>query len=251
MTTFPQVPLGVKVELDLAGTWTDVTTYCLQREGTSPPIQITRGRPDESAQVNPSAATLQLNNRDGRFTVLNPTGPYYGQLSRNTPVRISVPASGVYLRLEQDTASNAACADASALHITGDIDIRLDVALSNIADKVLCSKWDPYGTPATAWMLILNGDATLALWWSDNGSDAHVVNSTMPVMPMGRQCVRATLQVNNGAGGYTATFYTGAAGGADGSTWTQLGSQVVGSSTTSIYAATSKLAVGSHQPPMP
>ena len=247
VVTFPQAPLGAKVELQLAGTWTDVSTYVLQREGTSPPISITRGRPDESAQVNPSAAAMQLNNRDGRFSVLNATGPYYGQLSRNTPVRISVPGSGVYLRMEADQASAAACADASALRITGDIDIRLDVHIKGFAGNVLASKWNTSAANGFAWALSLTTTGCLQFSWSDSGTDTNTATSVLPVTT-GRQCVRVTLQVNNGSGGCTATFYTGAAGGADGSSWTQLGPTVVQSFTTSIYAATVQLAVGNYDP---
>lgn len=56
---FPFGVLDAMVELDLAGTWTDITTCTLQREGTSPPIAITRGRPDETAQATPSTCTMQ------------------------------------------------------------------------------------------------------------------------------------------------------------------------------------------------
>lgn len=239
---FPAAPLNATAELQLAGTWTDITPYALQREGTSPPISITRGRADESAQVNAATAQFQLNNRDGRFTVKNATGPFYGELGRNTPIRISVPAESVYLRLEEDQDSAAACPDATALHITGDIDVRIDVDITNYAEAVLCSKWNATAADGYAWLLVISGTGQLIWFWSDNGTDVNSATSTLPV-PLGRECFRVTMAASTG----TVTFYTGAAGGADGSTWTQLGSQTVHGST-SIYAATAQLAAGNYDP---
>lgn len=44
---FPLSPLDLECQLYLGGAWTDVTSYAYQREGTSPAVNITRGRPDE------------------------------------------------------------------------------------------------------------------------------------------------------------------------------------------------------------
>ena len=95
----------IQAALDLAGTWTDISTYLYNR--SLPGITITRGRPDETSQATPSKMTGQLNNRDGRFTSRNPAGPYYPDLTRNTAIRLSVPDSGTYLRLENDSVSYA------------------------------------------------------------------------------------------------------------------------------------------------
>ena len=81
---FPANVLGLLIELNVGGVWTDITGYVYQRS----PITITRGRPDESSTVNPSVCTLTLNNRDGRFSSRNPSGPYYGKIGRNAQLRI-------------------------------------------------------------------------------------------------------------------------------------------------------------------
>jgi hypothetical protein len=80
-----------RVELDLDGTWTDVTDYVL---GSG--LTIRRGRADEASTADTSSCSLTLKNNDGRFSPRNPTGPYYGQLGRGTRLRVGVgtPAVG-------------------------------------------------------------------------------------------------------------------------------------------------------------
>lgn len=91
---FPSTPLDVTVEIYL-GTWIDVTAYVYLRDR----MNITRGLADEAVRADPAKLTLTLNNRDGRFSPRNPTGPYYGLLGRNTPIRVSVTHSAVtYVR---------------------------------------------------------------------------------------------------------------------------------------------------------
>lgn len=80
----------VMVELYLGGSWVDITSYVMARDGSNR-VEITRGRSGEGAEVDPGTCRFQLNNRDGRFSPRNPTSPYYGQLGRNTPLRVSVP----------------------------------------------------------------------------------------------------------------------------------------------------------------
>ena len=92
MATFPGAPpnpLGVKVELNLAGTWTDITVYTKVSAG----LQISNmGRTDESSSISASQLALTLKN-DGRFTPKNSAGAYYPNILRNTQVRVSVAAT--------------------------------------------------------------------------------------------------------------------------------------------------------------
>lgn len=74
----------VRVRMYLASRWTDVTGYVLQRNT----IAITRGRKDENTQTPPSTASLSLKNNDGRFSLRNPMGPYYGSLGQNNLIEI-------------------------------------------------------------------------------------------------------------------------------------------------------------------
>ena len=212
MTT-GQYVTGMEAALSLAGTWTDVTSYVYNR--TQPAVTITRGRPDETSQASPSQMTGQLNNRDGRFTSRNPTGPYYPDLNRNTPIRLSVPDSGTYLRMADDTVSWISCPDVSALQLTGNFDVRLDMQPDNYQPAILASKW---GATAAAWALVLNGDGTLSWFWFD-GSSASTVQSTAPV-GLGRVAVRVLFQPDTEA---LVTFFTAPT---MGGSWTQLGNTI-------------------------
>ena len=81
--TFPPV---LTTEILLDGQWVDITGDVRASE----PVHITRGRADEAAQLDPSALSLLLNNRHGRYSTHNPLSPYYGSLGKNTPIRIRV-----------------------------------------------------------------------------------------------------------------------------------------------------------------
>lgn len=76
-------------ELHLGGSWVDVTSYVRHQK-----VSISRGTKDESPKPTPAKAALRLENGDDRFNPRNPLGPYYGQLLRNTPLRVSC-AGGV------------------------------------------------------------------------------------------------------------------------------------------------------------
>lgn len=84
-----ELALGADITAD-PSTWSwseDITAYTYVRDGG---VRIARGRLNEQSQAQPSSCTLLLNNGDGRFSRLNPLGAYYGQLTKNTPLRIQV-----------------------------------------------------------------------------------------------------------------------------------------------------------------
>jgi hypothetical protein len=84
---FPANLLGIKVELMINTTWTDISSYVYQRN----PILITNmGRPDESSGMQSAQVTLTLNNIGGRFSPEQTTGPYYPYIQRNMQIRISI-----------------------------------------------------------------------------------------------------------------------------------------------------------------
>jgi Putative Ig domain len=200
--TFPDAPLDLECQIQLDGTWTDITEYIYNRQEPTPPVTITSGRPDESTQANPSSAQMLINNRAGQFSPRNPLGPYYGPLWRNTPIRLSVPDSGTYLRFDDDAISYCSTPDSSALRITGNIDVRIDIQPDNYMPCVLASKW---GADGTAWALSLNGDGSLTFTWYD-GTDTHQASSSglgLPI-PLGRVMIRALLTASTG----TVEFYT-------------------------------------------
>lgn len=82
------------------------------------------------------------------------------------------------------------------------------------------------------------------LIWSTDGTSGNRIGAgpgqSLPTGPA-RRALRVTLDVDNGSGGYTVTFYT--ADTIDGP-WTQFGDAVVGSSTTTLFGGTAGLEVG-------
>jgi hypothetical protein len=242
---FPQTALPIIAELYLNGAWTDISTDVYSRDS----IRITRGRTDEARQVDAGRCTLTLDNRTGKYSPRNPTSPYYGQLGRNTPIRISVKAGASYLAVPGGNLPGvgASTPDAAALDITGDLDVRIDATLSNwstvglLSAVDLCGKYVT-GTNQRSWFLQQRNGCPY-LEWSPDGTTTVQVSGTIPpvVPPGGRLAWRATLDVDNGAGGYTVTFYTAPT--ISGS-WTQLEQIVTTSGTTSIFNSTSVLRVG-------
>ncbi|MFF5977178.1 hypothetical protein ACFY7C_37400 [Streptomyces sp. NPDC012769] len=239
---FPSTPLDVLVELQVGGTWTDITADSYTRS----PIGIECGRSEESVRTNPGRLTLEINNREGKYSPRNPRSPYYGLIGRNTPIRLSVGGPS-YLSTTGALGSGAHTPDTAALDVTGDIDIRVDATLDNwrttgVGPSVdLVGKWSTTGNQRS-WML-QSRDGKPHLEWSPDGSTVLQADATvMPVLPVSRRMAwRVTLDVNNGAGGWTATFYTAPtiAG-----PWTQLGAPVTGAGTTSIFTSTTELKVG-------
>lgn len=87
-TYFPDNPLGMKFEILLNGTWTDITIYVYNRAN----IPIGRGRPNETSRMTQSTMSLTLDNRGGRFSPLNMMSPYFPFIGRNTQIRASLQA---------------------------------------------------------------------------------------------------------------------------------------------------------------
>ncbi|WUI02112.1 hypothetical protein OHR68_09980 [Spirillospora sp. NBC_00431] len=236
---FPDDALNTKVELRLGPTWTDITPHVYTRD----PITITRGRQDEGGRADPATCSLTLNNKDGRYSPRNVLGPHYGLIGRNTPIRVSAGAGAPVLYLPGGGDGDASTPDHASLDITGDIDIRVDAAMPwRGTGGGLAGKYVQTGNQRS-WIFWLNEDGTLTLFWSTDGGNLPAATSTAPVpVELGRVAVRATLDVNNGSGGRTVTFYT--ASSLAGS-WTQLGDPVVQAGTTSIFNSTAPLVVGS------
>jgi hypothetical protein len=154
-----------------------------------------------------------------------------------------------YVYLDGVAGNYLSVPDASNLDITGDIDLRAYVALDDwtpaAASATLISKYITTGNQRS-YRLQVATNGTLQLTWSAAGTAASgTVGSTVaPTIADGSPLwVRATLDVDNGASGNTATFYTST----DGSSWTQLGSPVVTAGVTSIYAGTAILEIGASE----
>lgn len=232
--------LGTRMELQLGTAWTDITADTRLEQL----ITITRGRADESSQVAPSKVAAQIRNPDGRYSPRNPVGPYFGLLGRNTPARVSIAAGSPWLGLPASGPARvrASTPDAAVLDIVGDIDVRADVQPDdwNAANEVeVIGKWG--GAGQRSWRLaILQGFVSFH-WSADGTTDLSnaVPLGTNALTP--RMCLRATLDVDNGASGKTVRFYVGPALSGP---WTQLGTDQVSAGTTSIFNGTTALEAG-------
>lgn len=239
---FPQTVLTTKVEMYLNGAWVDVTASPIYNRAG---VVITRGRSDEGTDVDRMTARFQINNRSGNFSPRNPMSTYYGSIGRNTPCRISVDGATPYLMLVGDTSSKATTPDLAALDIVGDIDVRMDLFLSNWR---LTTGVDFLGKYVTAgnqrsWAFGLGTGGGLFFRWSADGTTVVEETSSVdvPAPGSGRQTVRATLRVNNGAGTYECRFWT-----SDSitGTFTQLGTTKSGAGVTSIFSSSAGVELG-------
>jgi len=179
-------------------------------------------------------------NRENQYRIIEPV--FYDSFNR------AYPSAGT-LELTGAVNSYASTPDAAALDITGDIDIAIDVTIEQwvSTQRGLVAKWDT-ASNNRSYLLSLESTGRLRLWWSTDGTNGTVLSLTSNVavpISTGRLAVRATLDVNNGSGGRTATFYTAPGGTSLAGPWTQLGDPRTATGTTSIFAGSSVLEVGS------
>jgi len=143
-------------------------------------------------------------------------------------------------------ASNyASTPDSAALSITGDIDIKAKVAMADWTPsevKYIVGKWGSAST--RSYSLGIGTDGKIRLFWSTDGSNSNSADSTVAtgITDGATKWVRATLDVNDGAGNRVAKFYTSD----DGSSWTQLGTTVTVGITITIFDSTSAVEVGTN-----
>jgi hypothetical protein len=140
----------------------------------------------------------------------------------------------------------ASAPHSEALDITGDIDLRADVALKNWSSgsvQVFVGKYTGTGDQRS-YRLFSNVTGGISIGWSTLGTSGTVItgNSTVAVglAANSRKTIRATLNVSNGGGVYEVNFYTSD----DGLTWTQLGTTVTGGAATSIFSSSATINVG-------
>lgn len=151
-----------------------------------------------------------------------------------------------YIYLPGSGSNNISTPDSSQLDITGDIDIRVRVGLSDwspAAFNELVSKWNAT-TNQRSYLLRINPTGNLVLFWSSDGIvDTNLRSSTENISSSADnkvQWVRATLDVDNGSGGHDVKFYTSN----DGIGWNQLGSTITTAGTTSIFSGSAALIIG-------
>lgn len=227
-------------------TWTDVTALL------AGPAVLSRGRQDEASRATTSSVGFALRNDDGVFTPGLATSPYYEKFEVGTPVRVTesnlLNNSRLYLNGQTDSFS--ATVDHSSLDIVGDIDIRADIELDEWRSEtgyimVVGGKWTPSGNQRS-YVLNIEGTGLPSFYWSTDGTlaGARSITATTAVPAnSGRLAIRVAFDVDNGASGRTATFYTAPS---MSGTWTQLGAPVVASGVTSLFSSSSSLYVGVH-----
>jgi hypothetical protein len=137
--------------------------------------------------------------------------------------------------------------DSAANSITGDIDIRALIAPTDwtpSAVTMLVAKWNAGTTNRSYLFYIVATTGQLGIAVSSDGTIVNATSFASTVAPTVSDgnllWVRATLDVNNGAGGKTAVFYTSS----DGLSWTQLGDSITVAGTTSIFNSNAFLGVG-------
>lgn len=231
-----------KGELFINGAWTDISSDILFSNG----MAITRGTQSVNAQPDPSTCTFTLNNASGKYSPDNPTGPYYGYIGRNTPFRASVQGTSTFLDVDGSTGGYASTPHVSALNITGDIDVRIELdasvtSVSPAAGSVILAQKFSNTSAQQAWRIRLDYRAIYFFEWWDSSGTPVFVYTYADILP-GR-ALRWTLDVDNGLGGYTLTaWYSDSITG----TW-NIGYQYVGTTggATSIQStSTSPLTVG-------
>lgn len=147
------------------------------------------------------------------------------------------------LQLRGYSGQYATVPDSPALSVTGDIDIKVKATLES---------W----TPSTTTFFVNKDDVStnrsyafrvtsaglLRIDWSSTGSNSFGLESSVATgfAANTTKWVRVTLDVNNGASGYSAKFYTSD----DGVVWTQLGITMITGPATSIYDGNAQLEFG-------
>ena len=154
-------------------------------------------------------------------------------------------SSGTYLYLPGIASNYASTPDAAALDIAGDIDVRVKVALDDWTPSVqsgFMSKWTPTGNQRS-WRFSVVSNGSLQAEWSADGTSSSIAHTSSAVAGISdgtTKWIRWTLDVDNGASGYDSKFWTSD----DGINWTQLGTTQTGVATTSIFASTAILEIG-------
>lgn len=228
----PSAQLDLRLELNAGGTWVNVTS-----DLDHGPVTIGRGHPDESTTVSPSTFGAQLTSKTARYSPDNVMSDLWPWCAQNMPLRASIPAVSNYLRLEADASDRAYVSDRSALHVTGSIDLRIALRLSDWQGCVLAARFD--GTQPS-WYWLLNSDGSTAFSYFDSGGVQRTQASDVPLpFASGDFALRVTLDATVG----TLTFYTGTTAGG---TWTQLGDAwaMTGGAATSIRAGNAPLVCG-------
>lgn len=150
-----------------------------------------------------------------------------------------------FLYLTGASGNYASTPDAASLDIVGDIDLRVRVNMDDwtpAAESTLIAKYTATGNQRSYALAVTATGALIFRWSEDGTAEKTETSSAVNTFTNGTtHWVRATLDVNNGGGDAAVNFYTSE----DGSTWTALGVEQLNGATTSIFASTAVLELGS------
>lgn len=173
--TFPAQAMLIKVELQVGvgGTWVDVTEDLRMANGVS----ITRGRQDEASDVNPGQCVITLNNRHGKYSEFNPLGPYYGRLTKNTPMRVSVAPYGdgvYYPRFAGEVSKWPPRWDVS------DTDVWVPIEAAGLLRRLRANS----DKPASAHRRLIEQFEPFTYWPMSEGEDAREAAAAFGIAPL-------------------------------------------------------------------
>lgn len=215
-------------------------------------IRITHGGADQFASITSASAAFTLNNGDNFFTDDDPNSPLYRKFGQNALCRFGVRNArdlDLYALFSDLPVSSSGeriyTADKASLDITGDLDVRweMDMRWTRDHGHLIGGKYVLTGNQRS-WVITVLSDGRISIRHSTDGTSAAltVQPSTIAVVDEqeGRKAYRLTLDVDNGAGGKTYTWYTSDS--VDG-TWTQVDT-VTTAGTTSLFSSSADLSVG-------
>ncbi|MFD4527861.1 hypothetical protein ACFWP7_28805 [Streptomyces sp. NPDC058470] len=240
----PSLPPKLWAELFFDDAWNPVTRDLRQTSAVS----ITRGLSSESSgAAGPVTGSCDLGNRSLRYAPRNVSSDLFNKIGRNTPMRLGYRVGSPWMAVDGTIDNGLFTPDAAALDVTGDFDLRVDIALDDWSQsQMIAARYETTSTNNRCWALeILDGVPTF-LWSTDGTLAARLdVDATEAIEAYNgqRMALRVTLDVNNGASGHEVRFYTGRT--VDDEEWTLLGLPVTGVGTTSVFGGTAVLEFGS------
>lgn len=243
----PNLPPPVWGELFYSGAWNDITD---DMRNTTSDVSITRGLSSESASAaEPTSCQCDLDSRDDKYSPRNPTSSLYGLIGRNTPFRTGYTVGSPWAVFAGGLGGTDAVEtpDAAALDVTGDFDLRLEVALEDYSEaQMLAVRYFTSTGSNRCWAFELI-DGLLTFIWSPDGTLPSRLSVTadeeLKAYNGQRLALRVTLDVDNGAGGHEVRFYTGRT--VNDTEWHMLGLPVSGgATTTSVFGGTAPLEFG-------
>lgn len=235
------VEMAFGADLDDPGSWvwTDLSDRLLAQR-----IKIRRGGSDWGTRSEPTTTSLTLSNLDGALTPDHPGSPHWPNVVRSTPLRLTLPVDGVSPSLSMPglVGSYAWTADDPSLHAAGDIGVRFDGTTRTWGrDMVLAARFDST-TNLSFVFFVQDGFLWFAASPDGTVANAVVATSTEPVGSFsGRHAWRADLDVSNGGNNVVTLYHADSLAGS----WTQFGDPITNPGTTSVFAGTAPLEVGS------